>query len=222
MITYPRPAPPHRATKLITAPVLEPFTLEEAKLHCRIDLDDDNANVLKWIKAARRKVEQDTGRALLTQTWDLFLDAFTPWGWGAYSYAANLPGYPRYGARDTIGIPYPPLASVTSINQTDTAGNETVWAASNYVVDTASEPGRVALSDSGSWPTGLRLFQPGRIRFVAGATSVDGIPGDLRQAVALLIAVFSENREPPLLRRGETAASLYEDMIATYTIFTAA
>src|SRR5258706_6207580 len=104
----------HQATKLITPPAVEPFTLAEAKLHCRIDIDDDNANVDKWIKAARTKVEKDTGRALLTQTWDLFLDAFySPGGY----YVSDF-GWPRYGAR-SIPLAYPPLQSVTSVFQTD-------------------------------------------------------------------------------------------------------
>jgi uncharacterized phiE125 gp8 family phage protein len=147
-----RGAAPHTATKLITAPVIEPYTLEEAKSHCRIVITDDDARVAEWIRAARTKVEKDTGRALLTQTWDLFLDAFYCGG----PYLGDF-GWPRY-ARPAIEVPYPPLQSVTSVNQTDTNNNETVWAASNYVVDTASAPGRIGLSDTGSWPTGCEPF----------------------------------------------------------------
>jgi uncharacterized phiE125 gp8 family phage protein len=205
-----RGAAPHTATKLITAPVIEPYALEEAKSHCRIAITDDDARVSEWIRAARTKVEKDTGRALLTQTWDLFLDAFYCGG----PYLGDF-GWPRY-ARPAILVPYPPLQSVTSVNQTDTNNNETVWAASNYVVDTASEPGRIGLSDTGSWPTGLRIFQPGRVRFVAGWTSAEGIPDSLRQAVALQIGWFSENREPNKIER-----DAYEQLIAPFSVFSA-
>jgi uncharacterized phiE125 gp8 family phage protein len=115
-----------------------------------------------------------------------------------------------------ILVPYPPLQSVTSVNQTDTNNNETVWASSNYVVDTASAPGRIGLSDIGSWPTGLRSFQPGRVRFVAGWTSPEEIPDSLRQAVALQIGWFSENREPKAIER-----DAYEQLIAPFSVFSA-
>jgi uncharacterized phiE125 gp8 family phage protein len=212
-----RSAPAHSATKLITPPSVEPFTLAEAKLHCRIDTDADNANVTKWIRAARSKVERDTGRALLTQIWDLFLDAFytTP----PTPYAAF--NWPRYQA-PVITVPYPPLQSVTSVNQTDSAGNETVWNATNYVVDTASEPGRIGLTDTGAWPTGLRVFQPGRIRYVAGYLNPAAIPGDLLEAQALLMGWMSEHREPDVLRRGSSENEAYDSLIAAYVMYTAA
>lgn len=214
---FPRRAPAHTAPKLITPPAIEPFSLEDAKSHCRIVIGDEDNDVMRWIRAARTKVERDTGRALLTQTWDLSLDAF--YGPGGY-FVADF-GWPRYGAR-TITIPYPPLQSVTSVTVTDTAGTETVWSATNYIVDTASEPGRIALTDTGSWPSSLRIFQPGRIRFIAGWTDPTLIPGDLLAAMALLIGVLSENREPLVLRRGQTESTLYDDLIAPYVMFAAA
>jgi uncharacterized phiE125 gp8 family phage protein len=190
----------HTATKLITPPSVEPFTLSEAKLHCRIRISDEDALISKWITAARRKVEKDTGRALLTQTWDLFLDSF----YSDDSY-------------HTIVVPYPPLQSVTSVNSTNTAGAETVWPSSNYVVDTASEPGRIALSDLGSWPSSLRMFQPGRVRFVAGYATAADIPGELLQAMAKLIAGYDQSRELSAFDRSE-----YDELIGHYSIFSAA
>jgi uncharacterized phiE125 gp8 family phage protein len=199
----------HIATKLITAPTVEPFTVDEAKSHCRIDLDD--TNIVKWIKAARTKVEQDTGRALLPQTWDLFLDA--PWPTAVHWSTLPWPSCAFSG----IDVPYPPLASVTSINVTDPSGAETVWNASNYLVDTASEPGRIALSDTGTWPTNLRMFQPIRVRFVAGWATPLLIPSDLLQAMALWVGWFSEHREPSAVE-GDS----YDGLIAQYVQFAAA
>jgi uncharacterized phiE125 gp8 family phage protein len=201
----------HLATKLITPPAVEPFTLDEAKLHCRIDIEDDNVNIAKWIRAARMRVERDTGRALLTQTWDLFLDAFpgTPMHWSSLPWPASV--------MPMIAIPYPPLQLVTSVNVTDTAGAETVWSSTNYIVDTASTPGRLALTDTGAWPTATRQFQPGRIRFLAGWTSPTLIPGDLLQAVALWIGWFSEHREPVAVECED-----YDRLVGPYAYFEAA
>lgn len=194
----PRTTPPRIATKLITPPAVEPFTTAEAKLHCKIEIDDDNPNLSKWIRAARMKVENDTQRALLPQTWDAFVDGFPYW-------------------RAWLSLPFPPLQSVTSVNSTDTAGVETVWNATNYIVDASSTPGRIALTDTGAWPTSLRLFQSGRIRYVAGYATPAAIPADLLMAMALLIGWFSENREPSAFD-----VSMYEALIQNYTVFSAA
>jgi uncharacterized phiE125 gp8 family phage protein len=190
--------PPHSATKLFTAPAIEPFTTDEAKAHLKITVPDDDALVAQWIKAARSTVEQDTQRALLTQTWDLTLD------WP-----------PSYGR--VVEIPFPPLQSVTSVNATDTAGAETVWPSSNYIVDTGSEPGRIGLTDTGTWPTSVRMFMPIRIRFVAGWTASDQIPPDLRAAVALVMGWLSENRQPAPFE-----VKSYDNLIQPYVIFSAA
>lgn len=172
-----RTAPPHSATKLVTPPAIEPLTLEQAKASLKIDTDDEDEQVDDWIRAARTKVERDTGRVLLTQTWDLFLDGIGEcW-------------------TESIRLPYPPLQSVTSVNQTDANNAETVWAASNYVVDATSSPGRIALADAGIWPVNLRRFQPVRIRFVAGWTTPENIPRDLIAAIKLVMGTLSENRE---------------------------
>ena len=180
------------STKLVADATTEPMTTAEAKLHCRIDGSDEDTLVASWITAARRKVEQDTGRALPRQTHDQLLDAFP-------------------SNRRAIVVPFPPLVSVT-VFSTDTAGVETTLDATNYVLDIATEPGRVGLSDSGNWPTALRAFQPGRVRLVCGYA--DGqIPQDLVRAVALVVGWLSERREPEPVEK-----SAYEWLIAPYVL----
>jgi uncharacterized phiE125 gp8 family phage protein len=192
-----RTSPPHTSTLLITPPTIEPLTLAEAKRHLRIVTDDENGEILRWIRTARRQVEQDTGRALLTQTWDLFQDGSLGSGW--------------------ITLPIAPVQTVTSVNSTSSAGTETVWSATHYVVDTASVPARLGLTDSGSWPSDLRAFQPIRVRFVAGWTTAALLPPDLLAAVTLLLGWLSENRQPAPFEQ-----AYYDRLIAPYQVFTAA
>ena len=63
---------------LIIAPTIEPVTLEELKLHLRIDLDvlDEDEYLEGLIKAAREHAEDITRRAILSQTWDYMLDGW--------------------------------------------------------------------------------------------------------------------------------------------------
>ena len=56
-------------TTILTAPTVEPVSLAEAKLHCRVDTTDENTLLSALIVAAREYVEQVTGRALITRTY---------------------------------------------------------------------------------------------------------------------------------------------------------
>jgi uncharacterized phiE125 gp8 family phage protein len=141
--------PIHLASKLVTPPTIEPITLAQAKAFLRVDVSDDDAQIVVFLAAARAVVEQETGRALQTQTWDHFFDA--------------LPALRR-----PLELPWAPLQSVTSIKSTDTAGVQTTLDAANYLVDPSSEPGRIGLADAGNWPSDIRLFQPLVVRSVHG------------------------------------------------------
>ncbi len=59
---------------LKTAPTVEPVTLDEAKLHLKIDGADDNALITSLIIAARDLAERETSRVFITQTWHLYRD----------------------------------------------------------------------------------------------------------------------------------------------------
>lgn len=59
---------------LLTAPTVEPVTLDEAKLSARVDGSEWDGIITGAIAAARQVAEQETGRRFLTQTWRLDLD----------------------------------------------------------------------------------------------------------------------------------------------------
>jgi len=59
-----------------TGPTQEPVTLQEVKEYLRVDDATDERVVRPFIESARRFCEEHTGRALMSQTLTLFLDAF--------------------------------------------------------------------------------------------------------------------------------------------------
>lgn len=186
------------ALTLVTPPVALPIDLEDAKAHARIDGNLDDAEVDRWIRAAVRKVEQDTDIAMLTQTWALTLNGF-PW------------------STQPIGLMKRPIQSVESVKYYDSAGVQQTWAAGNYVVDLPSA--RIGLTGNITWPGDLRVFQPVTIQFIAGFTDPDLVPEDLKQAVRMLVAHFSENRQPALGNdRPEAIALGYDSLISPYRI----
>jgi hypothetical protein len=62
--------------QLVTPPAEEPVTLIEAKLHLRVDFDDDDTLIASLITAARQAAETLTGRQFITARWKQVLDCF--------------------------------------------------------------------------------------------------------------------------------------------------
>jgi uncharacterized phiE125 gp8 family phage protein len=163
------------ALVLVTPPAQEPVSLAEAKAHLRVDTADDDALIQALIVAAREHVEHITRRALITQSWDLILDAF-PAG--------------------EIVMPRPPLQSVTSITYRLQDGTAVTLDPANYVVDAKSEPGRVVLVPGKSWPS-EELYPASSvvIRYTAGYGDPGAVPVAIKQAILLLVGHWYENRE---------------------------
>ena len=164
------------ALKLQTAPSVEPVSKAEAKLHLRVDIDTDDDLITALVVAARRYVEAASRRSLITQTWDLVLDTWP---------------------ESPFEIPRPPLQSITSITYVDDDGDTGTVSSDDYVVDTYSEPGRVALASGASWPGAtLQELAGVRVRFVAGfGDASTDVPENYIQAMKLLIGHWYENRK---------------------------
>ena len=165
-----------------TGPTSEPVSLAEARAHCRIDTVDDDAILAGLILAARQYVEAVTGRAILSQTFDLTLDDFPAW---------------------EIELPRSPVASITSIGYLDTAGvSKTV---TSYVLDGRSRPPRLTPAYGESWPETRGTAGCVTVRFVAGESQA---PEPLRQAILLLVGSWYENREDTVIASGVSVADL--------------
>lgn len=162
--------------RVITPPATEPVTLAEAKLHCRVDVNDDDDLITALIVAARTYCERIAWRAFLTQTIQLWLEAWPD--------------------KDWIEIPRPPLQGVNSLTWFDEDDVGHVVNASIYFVDYYSEPGRVVLTANQSWPDGtLRAYNSIVVEYDAGWETAEDVPAQYKQAMLLLIGHWYENRE---------------------------
>jgi len=161
---------------LVTPPTEEPVTLTEIKDHLHISSTAEDSILTLYAQMAREAVENECWRALLPQTWTLYLDAWPAGG--------------------VIELPRPPLRSVTHIKYTDDAGAVHTFAASNYRVDTASEPGRVVLAPDASWPSdALDSANAIAVTFVAGYADASDVPGMAKAAILLQAGEIYANRE---------------------------
>lgn len=167
--------------QLVLGPVEEPVGLDEAKLHCRVDLDDDDLLIEDLIVSARQSLEIETARSFLTTQWAMRTDAF-PCG------------------SQTIALPRSPLQSVESITYLDVDGAEQTLSTDVYGADLHSEPGRIYLKPSQSWPSVYAIPQPITISFTAGWFDVTEVPGGIKSAIKLLVAHWYEQREATIER----------------------
>lgn len=161
-------------------PAVEPLSLDEAKAHLRVEHAEEDDLIERLIAAARETVERQTGRALITQGFACWLDA-----WPA----------PVHG-RISVELPRPPLQSVESVTLYDTADAEHEIVPENYVVDLASSSGRIVLKSLTGLNPVLRAANAIAVAFTAGfGDAGEDVPEPLRQAVRLLAAHYYENRE---------------------------
>lgn len=182
--------------KIITGPVAEPVSLQEAKLHLRIiaDVSDVAANpedayVTALIVAARETAEHLTGRALMPQTLELAMSGFP---------RVDCTGLQdteiRYYA-DRITLPRPPLVSVTSVKYLDESGVQQTLDPSAYVLDDHSEPACLTPAYGLSWPANRCQPNAVLVRYDAGYADAATVPTLIKSWMLLCIGMLYENRE---------------------------
>lgn len=183
------------AVKVITAPSVEPISLEQAKAHLRVDTTDQDDLIESLISAARERIEDETGRALITQTLEIALDYFVE------PPDLRYVTYPYLTPAKAILLPRPPLQSLKRITYIDGDGNEVLLhdevgsptVISDLVVDTYSEPGRLVPASGGNWPSVQDRANAVVIRYTAGYASADDVPKPIVQAILLLLGHLHEN-----------------------------
>lgn len=136
---------------------------------------DEDTYLENLLTTAREQVEEETWRALITQTWTLKLDEFPDCG--------------------EILLPRPPCQSVTSISYQDTANVTQTLAASQYTVITDDEPGRIVEAYNVDWPDTYDVPNAVTITYVAGYGLANAVPKRLKHAIMMLAAHWYENRE---------------------------
>lgn len=164
--------------KLLSPPAEEPITLAEAKLHLRETGTDQDALITRLIRVARGHVESATNRALMLQTWDLYLDEFE-----------------CDGFEQELTIYQPPFQSVTHIKYTDDQGVLQTMDAADYQVDNKTEPARIVPAYGEVWPSTQKILNAVNVRFIAGYDTAADVPDEIKQAMLLLVGHLFENRE---------------------------
>lgn len=161
----------------------------------------DDTYITSLITVSRQIVEQELRQSLLTQTWDLWLDAKSlnmdvdPLTEGRILYNPNnleialLRFYAPY-----VELPFGPVQSVSAIYYYEDDNVQRVFPASSYYLDDSGIVPRVCLAVGATWPAGVRPFASLQIRYVAGKTAASHVPSPIKQAMLMTMMHLYENR----------------------------
>jgi len=167
------------------------LSLADAKRHLNIELTDTDNDVYirSLVDAAHTRIEQITRRKLLTQTVTEYFDDWPD---------------------EYFELPYGNLQSVTSVKYKDYDGTESTVDATDYIVETNTEKGRVVLAYGESWPSDtLYPSKPIYITYVCGyGTTKSDVPDDYLHAIKIQISDLYENRETNIVGVGVTINKL--------------
>lgn len=157
---------------LVTPPSGDVVTLEEAKIHLRVDGSEEDDYISSLIAASVGMTEEVLRRKLLTQTWEVSLTSFS----------------------DVIALPWPPVQSVVSIKYTDSNGDEKTLDSSEYYAFFSQF--HAEIEPRLTWPEVSRdVPYPVRIRFVCGYGTAQEVPAQIKLAIKMLVGTWYANRE---------------------------
>ena len=161
--------------KLVTPAAALAVSLAEAKAHLRVDSTDEDTLITSMITAATETAEQITGRAIMPQTWELTLDEFPA----------------------VIELTRVPVAAVTSLTYTDTAGATQTLASGAYRLRVADDYGFAAVVPAydTEWPDTLDDTEVVKVRFTAGYANAAAVPEPIKAWIKLTVSAMYENRE---------------------------
>ena len=162
-----------------------PVTIEQLRKQCEIgdDVTDHDEHLLRHAKAAVKKFERHTKRALMTQS----LKFSTTWS-------------------RLIALPRPPLVSVESVKITDCDDVQTEVDTENYSLITEGSPGRILFKKDYSPNQNLRDFEPIEVNYTAGNASRDNVCEDFKLWILQMSQFWFE------IGRGDIETSVPEHM----------
>jgi uncharacterized phiE125 gp8 family phage protein len=159
-------------TQLITPPAALAVSLALAKANLRVDTSDDDTLIAAWINGISAHAEHYMQRSIINQTWRVTLDSFP----------------------DAVKLCYPPISAVSFVKYYDADDVLQTLDPTDYIVDTASEPGYVVPAPNKAWPNTYGKINAVQVQYVAGyGTDDTATPNDIK---LYILAKLSEQFDP--------------------------
>lgn len=178
---------------LTSGPATEPITKTDCKRHLSIAESDTShdAELDVLIESARRKLEEDTGIAVISQSFSQVFPAFV----------------------DALRLARGPLTAVSSITYYDSTNTQQTLSTSVYGVDLTTR--QIRLKADQDWPDVYARWDAVTVNFTAGYASASVVPANIKHAMLTLVAYYFD------LDRGDnpqaTSPRTYQHLIANVT-----
>lgn len=163
----------------ISAPAVKPVSLEEARQHCRVDTNEDDAVIAAFIDAAVTHLDGWSGvlgRCLINQGWRL-----------------SFPGWP---ACRSIRLPFPDVSDA-AVKYFDADNVEQTVDASLFEQIEDERGAIIEFRDAFSSPAVfVDRSAAVTVEFIAGyGPAADDVPQALRTAISMMVAHWYNHRE---------------------------
>lgn len=150
--------------------IIEPVTLEAAKLQCRVDFEDDNIMIAGLVSAGRDHVENYCGVNFAQRELSASCETF----------------------RAMQELPFSPVQQVISITYVDLAGEARTLSTDAFKLHSDPYDASIKLRPGKSWPA----IQAGSTVTLVAKVGFEKVPDAVRHAILLFISDAYENREP--------------------------
>lgn len=166
---------PYRSLRRVSRPAVEPVSLTEAKAHCHVDSDAEDAYLMSLIAVAREYVEETLDKTLLDTVWEAKYDQFPIW---------------------EIVLPRPPMKP-SAVTVTYRGLEGATHSFSDFQVDANGVPGRIYPLYEGTWPAVRGDENSVTVQWTAGyGTSGVSVPPTDKHMILLAVGQWYANREP--------------------------
>lgn len=145
-------------------PEAEPVTLTEAKLYLRVDVENEDSLITHLIKTARQTAEEYLAKSIVTQSWRLQFDFYTP---------------------ETVNLPRSPVQTVDSVKIIAQDFSETTLSISAYKLNAGKE--QIFFSAA---PLGQII----QINYTCGYGLAANVPATIKHGILEHVAYMFEKR----------------------------
>lgn len=197
-------------TVLVSAPSVEPLSVEEGKAHLNLSGSSKDIYVNGLIATARGQIERYLNRALITQSWKVYYDC--------WRNELRIP----FGNLQIAGADPGPASPVVKYYNTD--GTLTTLTESDfYWVVNTTDPASIVRKYDATYPE-LQYGRPDAIEiaFTAGyGSAASAVPGEIKHAMKLLITNYYEHRGDVVIGgQGVSKIPSYiADLIHSYKLY---
>lgn len=185
------------AYQLVSSSDNNPVTLDEMKLHLRVDTDEENFLILSLMATAMKHAENYTWLTLTSSVYNVFYDSRE--------------------VEEFIYVNKCPVSAITSVNYRNSEGEYVAMSTDDYEVDTVSQPVRIKITNKPALGNYLNAW---KVVFSCGYGQMEAVPDPIKSAIKLIVGHLYEHREDVTMSSNYTLENGAKFLLEPYKLGT--